>query len=201
MKFFFVSRNFKLTFSVIVFFVLVSQLCACAYKLSNKVDKLPGDIKILYVPVFKNLATETLVESYFTDSMRSEILRSGYAKLVDTESAADAVIYGTVESVEITTDEIVTESKYTEYLPKDSVLSLGAKIKIDVAIELRKKGSTEVLWNGHYTQSSAYTPPQLTLPTINSANNLYNQSARRSTMQTMSKEMMQLAFDRMVDNF
>lgn len=201
MNFLFVLRFFKPTFSVIHFFGICIILSGCAYKLSNKVDSLPNNIKSVYVPVFKNDSAETMVEAYFTDSLKSEVLRSGYAHVSNSENEADAVLLGTVQSVEITTDEQVIESKDTLYLPKDSVLSSKAKIKIKVQIVLKKKYSSEVLWSGEYAQASDYTPPQITLPTVNSANNLYNLSARKQVIQTMSKEMMQLAFDRMVDNF
>jgi len=201
MNFFFVSRFLKPAFSVIRFLFLFGLLTGCAYQLSNKVDVLPGNSKVLYIPVFKNDSTESLVEVYYTDSLKNEVLRSGYAKLSNTESEADAVLIGRIQSVEVTTDELVVESVNTKYLPKDSVLSSKAKIKVQVELILKKKGSSEILWRGQYTEAKDYTPPQLTLPTINSANNLYNLSARKQTLITLSKEMMQLAFDRMVDNF
>ena len=162
----FVSRYFKVTFSVIQFFVIVLLTSNCAYKLSNKVDTLPKNVKAIYIPLFKNNSSEPLVETIYTDSLRSEALRSGYAQVVNSESAADAVMYGTFQVVEVVSDQSVV-----------------------------------VLWASSFTQARNYTPPQLTLPTINSANSLYNLSVRRQTLSTLSKEMMQLAFDRLVDNF
>lgn len=205
---FFVSRYFRLTFSVIQYILFCIRyivfsilLSSCAYKLSNKVDTLPQNVKAIFIPVFKNKSSEPLVENLFTDSMRSEALRSGYAQVVNSESQADAVLNGTIQIVEVTADESVIEAKNTKYLPNNSVLSAQAKITVTVALELKKKGSSNVLWSASFAQSRNYTPPQLTLPTINSANSLYNMSVRRQTLQTLSKEMMQLAFDRMVDNF
>jgi hypothetical protein len=189
-----VLRKLLATLSVIF-------VSGCAYKLSNKVDSLPGGAKVLFVPVFKNISTEPLIEAYFTEALRSEILRSGYAQLANGEPGADAVLIGTVRTVEVTTDELVVKSKDSSYLPVDTVLSLKAKVKVEVDLVLKRKGSSEVLWQSSYGQTMDYTPPQLTLPTINSANNLYNLSARKQTFQTLSKEMMHLAFDRMVDTF
>ena len=201
MNFFFVSRFLKPTFSVIRFLFLFGLFSGCAYQLSNKVDVLPGNSKVIYIPVFKNDSTESLVEMYYTEALKNEVLRSGYASLSNSEAESDAVLIGKIQSVEITTDELVVESKNTQFLPKDSVLSSKAKIKVQVDLVLKKKGSSEVLWKANYTEAKDYTPPQITLPTINSANNLYNLSARKQAMITLSKEMMQLAFDRMVDNF
>ncbi len=197
----FVSRYFKLTFSVIQFFAIVFLSSSCAYKLSNKVDTLPKNIKAIYIPLFKNNSSESLVETIYTDSLRSEALRSGYAQVVNSESAADAVLYGTIQTVEVVADESVIEAQNTKYLPNKTVLSAQAKVTVVVNLVLKKKGSSEVLWSSSFTQARNYTPPQLTLPTINSANSLYNLSVRRQTLSTLSKEMMQLAFDRLVDNF
>lgn len=197
----FVSRYFQVTFSVIQFFAIVLLSNSCAYKLSNKVDTLPKNVKAIYIPLFKNNSSEPLVETIYTDSLRSEALRSGYAQVVNSESDADAVMYGTVRSVEVVSDQSVVEPQSGNYLPNKTVLSAQAKVTVAVDLVLKKKGSSEILWAGSFTQARNYTPPQLTLPTINSANSLYNLSVRRQTLSTLSKEMMQLAFDRLVDNF
>ncbi len=200
---FFVSRYFKVTFSVIGIIFLFNFTSSCAYKLSNKIDTLPKNTKVLFIPVFKNSSSEPLVENFFTDSMRSETLRSGYAQVANSEQNADAVLIGTIQSVEImsSSDDSVIEAKKTDYLPNGTVLTYRTTITVTVDLKLKKKGSSDVLWTGSFTQAKSYKPPQLTLPTINSANNLYNLSASRQTLSTLSKEMMQLAFDRMVDNF
>jgi hypothetical protein len=201
----FVSRYLRVTLSVMqivsTFALLVFFSSSCAYKLSNKVDTLPKNVKAIFIPVFKNNSTEPSVESLYTDSMRSESIRSGYAQVVNSEAQADAVLYGTIESVEITSDESVIEAKSTLYLPNSTVLSTLVTVNVRVSVVLKKKGSSDILWSGTFTQARNYTPPQLTLPTINSANSLYNLSVRRQTLKTLANEMMQLAFDRMVDNF
>jgi TolB-like protein len=182
----------------ILFFVLTSS---CAYKLSNKSDTLPKNVKSIFIPVFKNKTSEPLVETIFTDALRSETLRSGYAEIANSESTSDAVMSGTITFVDIVADESVIEARDTLYLPRGNLLSKLARITVTVELVLKKKGSSEILWSSGFTQSRSYTPPQLTLPTINSANSLYNLSIRRQTLTTLSKEMMQLAFDRLVDNF
>lgn len=197
----FIKDSFLILMPSLMSFLFVTLFSGCAYKLSNKVDALPGNAKVLFIPVFKNESTETQVESLFTDAMKNETLRSGYARLSNSENGADAVLLGTIRVVDVINDEFVIEAQNTKYLPKDSILSTKATVKVSVDLVLKKKGSSEVLWTGGFTQSKDYTPPQITLPTLNSANNLYNLSARRDTLSKLSKEMMQLAFDRMVDNF
>lgn len=182
-------------------FALPIMLSSCAYKLSSKVDTLPQNVRVIYAPLFKNNSTEPGTEVYFTNSMKRELLNSNVVSLVNSESSADAVLYGTVTLVEIVSDESAIEAKDTQFLPKNTILSTSTKITVTVDIKLQRKNSSEILWSSQFKQSRNYTPPQVTLPVINSANNLYNLSARRQTLETLSEEMMQLAFDRLVDNF
>lgn len=179
----------------------VLALNSCAYKLSSSVDTLPGGAQVLYAPLFKNISTEPGLEVYFTNSIKREILNSRAVKMVDSEELADAVLIGTVQNVEIVSEEGAIEAKDTLYLPKNTIMSTTTKITVTVELKLKRKNSSEILWSSHFKQSRNYTPPQVTLPVINSANNLYNLSARRQTLETLSEEMMQLAFDRLVDNF
>jgi TolB-like protein len=174
---------------------------SCAYKLSNAVDGLPGGIKTITVPLFKNESKEPNIEVYFTNSFRSEVLRFGRINLVNNESLAEAVVTGTIKSVKIVSDESVIESRNATYLPYGTVLATQVKVAVVVAMKMTEIKTQKVLWSGDYEQSKNYTPPQITLPVINSANNLYNLSERRQTLETISKDMMQLALDRLVDNF
>lgn len=189
-----------LTASVIVL-ALSCFLSSCAYKLSSKVDTLPQNVREIYTPQFKNVSTEPGLEVYFTNSLKRELLNSRSVRLVDNENESDAVLQGTVTSVEIVSEEGAIEAKDTQFLPKNTILSTVTRVTVTVKLKLQRKNSSEVLWSSDFKQSRNYTPPQLTLPVINSANNLYNLSARRQTLETLSEEMMQLAFDRMVDNF
>lgn len=194
-------RKFSQLTAAVIMLVILSLLTSCAYKLSSKVDSLPGNVRLIYAPLFKNKSTEPGTEVYFTNSMKREFLNSKAVQLIDSESAADAVLYGTVSQVEIISQEGAIEAKDTKYLPKNTIISTTTKITVTVDMKLQRKNSSDILWSSQFKQSRNYTPPQVTLPVINSANNLYNLSARRQTLETLSEEMMQLAFDRLVDNF
>lgn len=174
---------------------------SCAYKLSSKVDKLPGGIRVIQVPLFSNLSREPNVEVLFTDAFKNEVLRFGRISLVNTESQAQGIVLGTIKSVDLRSDESVIESKDTQYLPYGTVLPTQVRVTVTVSMKMVEQKTQKILWSSDYTQIKYYTPPQITLPVINSANNLYNLSERRQTLEALSKDMMQLALDRLVDNF
>ena len=189
-----------------VFNFIIVLLCSmlsssCAYKLSNSVNQLPGGITTITVPMFKNESKEPNIEVYFTNSFRAEVLRFGRISLVNQESLAEAVVTGTIKSVRIISDESVIESKNATYLPFGTVMATQVRVIVNVSMKMTEVKTQKILWSADYEQFKNYTPPQITLPVINSANNLYNLSERRQTLEILSRDMMQLALDRLVDNF
>lgn len=179
--------------------LLVSS--GCAYRLSSDYATLPGGVKSIQIPVFKNESPEVGVETFFTNSLKSEALRSRFVRLQNEESSAEAVLQGTIKSITVIADESVIEAKNTQYMPTETVLATQYKVTVNVDVVLKRRGSTEVLWSGSFRQESNYSAPQITLPVINTANALYNVSAKRQTLDAIAKEMMQAAFDRMVEDF
>ncbi len=187
---------FILTGSVIQFF-----LSGCAYKLSTNLESLPGKVKSIQVPLFKNKSTEPGAEIFFTNSLKSEALKSRVVRLEDDEDRSEAILQGVIADIDVTSAESVVEAKNTQYLPLENVLSTSYTVTVTVELTLKKKGSSTVLWSGSFRQGKIYSSPQITLPVINTANNLYNYSAKRQTLDAISKELMQAAFDRMLENF
>ncbi len=185
-----------LTGSVIQFFG-----CGCAYKLSTQTEKLPGNIKSIQIPLFINSSTEPGSEIYFTNALKSETLKSRIVKLVNDESESEAVLQGKIVDIDVLVADNILVSKNAKYLPKENVLSTAYTVTATVELSLKKKGSSIILWSASFKQARNYSAPQITLPTINTANNLYNLSAKRQTLDAISKEMMQAAFDRMLENF
>ena len=177
---------------------------SCAYKLRNGAEPLPGDVKRIQIPLFKNESREAGAEIYYTNALKQEALRSRTAHVENNEADADAVLQGTITSIEVIADESVADSRISTdrpYLPDGSVLALLYKVTAVIDLVLKKRGSNVVLWSGNFKQTKNFPAAQITLPVINTSNSLYNQSAKRQTLDALSKEMMQAAFDRMLEKF
>lgn len=177
------------------------SLLGCAYKLSSQSDSLPGNIKVIQIPIFKNDSAEVGAETFFTNSLKQEALRSKFVQLKNEESEAEGILQGRILSITVIADESVIEAKNTKYLPTETVIATQYKISATVELTLKRKGSSTVLWTSTFKQETNYSAPQITLPVINTANALYNQSAKRQTLDALSKEMMQAGFDRMLEDF
>ena len=176
-------------------------MSSCAYNLSTKKDALPGGVKHIQIPLFKNTTSEPGAEVFFTNALKLEALRSSVTKVENEESNAEAILQGTIASITVIADDSVIESENNPYLPKRSVLATQYKVFVSVDLVLKKKGSSEILWSGNFQQTKNFPAALITLPVINSSNPLYNQSAKRQTLDALSKEMMQAGFDRMTENF
>ena len=189
---------FKLTGSVIIFFTL-----SCAHNLSMTKNSMPGGVKKINIPLFKNESREPGIEIYFTNSLKTEAIKA-HLSLQDEENNSEAVFYGTITSMDvIVVDESIMEaSKNSSFLlPSETVLAATYTVKATINLVLKKRGSSEVLWSGSFTQARNYSAPIITLPVTNTANPLYNLSAKRQTLDILSREMMQEAFDRLLENF
>ena len=187
---------------VLFFFILTAAVMpSCAYKLSSNSEVLPGKVQRIQIPLFKNGSSEPGVEIYFTNSLKSEALRSNVAKLVNDESSAEAILQGYIVKIEMLALDSVIEPEKDLFLAHGTVLASQYSLNVEVNLELKKKGSNIILWSGNFKQAKNLTAAQVTLPVINTSNSLYNQSAKRQTLDALSKELMQAAFDRMLENF
>lgn len=176
-------------------------MSSCAYKLSTNIESLPGGVRHIYIPLFKNTTIEPGAEVVFTNALTNEALRSRVTKIENSEANAEAVLQGSVAVIAVLADESVLEAVNDIYLPGETVLATQYHVTVTVDLVLKKKGSNAILWSGTFTQSKSFTAAQITLPVINTSNSLYNESAKRQTLDALSKEMMQAGFDRMIENF
>ncbi len=195
------KNNFSRIFLIITASVIQIVFSGCAYKLSAAVDALPGNVRIIQIPLFVNDSGEVGAETIFTNSLKTEALKSKYVTLKNEEGDAQAILKGRITGINIVAVESVIEAKNTKYLPTETVIATQYTVSATVNLQLIRKGSSAVLWSGEFQQATNYSAPQITLPVINTANALYNHSAKRQTLDALSKEMMQAAFDRMVENF
>lgn len=165
---------------------------------------MPGQVRRVQIPLFSNKSQEPQVEVFFTNSLKEEALKSRMLKLTNEAKDAEAVLKGTITNIDVLASDSVVEADTNAeaiYMPQGTILAKEYKVTVGVQIELRKLGTNEVLWSGTFKQFKNYSAPQIMLPSLNTSNSLYNQSAKRQTLEALAKEMMQAAFDRMLENF
>ncbi|MCB0394419.1 MAG: hypothetical protein KDD25_07660, partial [Bdellovibrionales bacterium] len=153
------------------------------------------------VPVFNNRTREAGMETYFTAAMVDEIERGGLAH-VEKRDEAQIVIEGRIENIRYKTGtKVDDEDPGYETLPNGVVLAKEYRIIVNVVVDLRRQSDQKIIWSGGFSGERGYAAPQITEEISNTANALYNQSARRNVIKNLARDLMAEAYDRITENF
>ena len=141
------------------------------------------------------------LEKYFTNELIQNFARSKVA-LVIKKNVAPVVLYGTVTSVKFI-PIVKAEGGEGELrsLPLKSILTTKYSVVIRVKLDLRRSSDQKVIWSSTFKQENVYSAPQLESAIINSANALYNHSAKHQQYAKLAKDMMVEAHDRLTEKF
>lgn len=198
----FVSAISKIS-RVLLFCVFLSS---CAYRWGFTDRKLPGSYDQVAVPIFENKSEEVGVEVDYTNAFVNRMERSKAAKIVD-KNLAPAIVEGSIQTVfvglgpGVTGSGKISDNKEIPKLPENAVLTTQFNVVVVVKIQLRRVSDQSILWSSTFSGEKSYQGPRIGTAIVNSANALYNQSARRDTIQRLAEEMMTEAHNRMTENF
>ena len=174
---------------------IVFTMTSCSYRVGYRHRQLPGSSAQVAIPVFKNRTQEVGMEIYFTNELRQQFARSRVARVVDRD-VAPVILEGVVEFV-----DYKTQGYSSKDLPGDSVITSKYAIDIRVHLMLRRNSDQKVLWESYFNGVRSYDSPRIGREVVNSANALYNHSARHSNIAQMAQELMVEAHDRLTERF
>jgi hypothetical protein len=145
--------------------------------------------------MFKNLTQEVGIEVSFTNATIDELLKSRVASL---NPHAEVDVQGIIESVRYLPSGKTPVTK----IGSDEV-NLAAEYSVVIVIDMtvKKRNDDQVLWTGKFTGERSFSAAQIKAPIINSANPLYNLSARRRNIAELAQDMVAEATDKMTENF
>jgi len=88
----------------IIYFILFSLILVsgCGYRFAGTGD-FPGDVKSIFIPIFKNRTSESRLEKRVTDDLIYEFTTNRKDILAGSIDDADAVLYGIIQSIGIET--------------------------------------------------------------------------------------------------
>ena len=186
--------------------IICALLSSCAYRWGFTDRKLPGAYDQVAVPIFENRSEEVGIEVDYTNAFVNRMERSKAAKIVN-KNLAPAVVEGSIQTVTVTLGPGVTgsanrtDNKEIPRLPEGAVLTTEFRVVVVVKVQLRRSSDQSVLWASTFSGEKTYQGPRIGTAIVNSANAVYNQSARRDTIQRLAEEMMTEAHNRMTENF
>ncbi len=154
------------------------------------------------VPMFKNESQVVSIETSFTNALVEEFSRSQVARVV-TDSQAPVKVEGTIVKVEYLPEgkRVGGANEALSELPTGAVLATNYRIYVTIHLKLVRVSDRKILWHGNFKDERIYAAPQLESGLINSANALYNHSARQINIAELAVSMMSEAHDRMTETF
>jgi hypothetical protein len=183
-------------FSIILRSFILLSFTGCAYHFGPLRQSLPGDYKEVAIPVFDNRSQMVGIEVPFTNELIQQFQKSKVAEVV-SRSDASVVLEGEIESVQFEPLGFVEGSG----LPGNTVLTTQYRILVLIRLGLRKTADNQLLWSQVFKGERVYSAPQIKKEGFNSANPLYNHSAKHINIQAMAKTIMADAHDRIVERF
>lgn len=174
----------------------------CAYSIGTGERRLPEGYQLVSVPVFKNSTQEVGVEVPFTNAIIREIERSQIARVV-SKSDAQVVLEGNIEKIQYDiANQITCDPKECPIpIPRNTVLNTEYRIVVSTKLQLRRVSDSKVLWSEEFSTQKSYLAPKVGIEGLNSANALYNHSARQENLSSMAVDLMAEAHGRLTENF
>jgi TolB-like protein len=179
-------------------------LTSCAYSFGYKDRDLPGGYSEVAIPVFENQTPEVGIESYFTNSIIEEFARSKRIQVIDQRDAP-VRLEGVIVDIKFQRSALAEgtgkESQEVEGLPDETILTTEYRVRVTAQVYLRRLSDQKIIWSGAFKGEDIYTAPQVGSAGVNSANALYNHSARRQVVQGIANDMMAEAYRRVTERF
>ncbi len=171
-------------------------MAGCGYHFQEAHNPLLDlGIHRIYVAGFRNKTYRPGIEHFFTTAMVREIAHSKSFELVNSESQADAILSGEVDSTE------ETQTGFSAVTVADRSLSIASEYTASVScsVRLRDRRGRQV-FSQSITDSKAH-PGSAAIGDLGATAPLNNDSEQRLAIQFVANEMMASIYQRMVDTF
>lgn len=131
MRAFVLKSRIEYLFVIIIFLFLING-CA-SYRYASDFNNLPGEIKSISIPFFKNETFESNIEASFTNALVNEFIKN--KKFTVLPQGGDATLLGVVKDFQTAT---------IAYSREDRVLEYRAFVTLDLT--LRNNQTGEIIW-------------------------------------------------------
>ena len=129
----------------ISFLILILLIHACGYRLRERPPGFRPEWKTIYVEIFKNRTSETVLGVYLSEALRRRFARSGFVELVANPTRADLIIRGEVKRLSIGG---ISYNVYTETLER--------RISVTLAVDMRTRDGGIIWQNRNLSRYENY---------------------------------------------
>ncbi len=124
--------------------LLFLLLTGCGYHLSG--GSLPGDVRLLNLPLAVNETSEPLLENILAAPLTAVLARQKAVELVESESVSEAVLHTTITDYRV---------EPTSYDSNDRISVYTATIVVHFSLQQQSDG--RILWQGDLQRQETYT--------------------------------------------
>jgi outer membrane lipopolysaccharide assembly protein LptE/RlpB len=167
--------------SVVWVALLALLLSACGYRLQGRADTLPGDVRSLYVELFRNNSYEPHLENSVTNEVVGRFARHGRLELVEKPAQAEGILGGRIIGYSNSALSYDQDDRIAEYRSKMTVVAV-----------LRRVDNGEVLWKGSVNWQEEYPA---------SGDKTLQEDREQAAIQEISRRLADELFSHMIDNF
>jgi len=129
----------------LLIFSLLLLLTGCGYHFPGKTGTLPGDVKLVQIPLFANRTAKPQLENKLSNRVSEVFARNKNITLVEQAAQADAVLEGVIRSY---------TAKALSYNKNDDISEYRASITVEAKLRQVKDG--RLLWNGVLSWDESY---------------------------------------------
>ncbi len=108
---------------------------ACGYRVSGSVRNLPGGIRSLGIPTFKNDTREFKIEQHITAAVLKEFSVRTRVPVTSGSSGVDAVLQGEIKNLSASANAFGTDAFASAFL-----------VTVEVSVKLVRVKDSAVLW-------------------------------------------------------
>ncbi len=166
---------------VVLVALLALLLSACGYRLQGRSDALPGDVRSLYVELFRNDSYEPFLENAVTNEVVGRFARHGRLEIVERPARAEGILGGRIVKYSNRALSYDRDDKIAEYRSQMTVTAM-----------LRRVDNGEVLWKGSVVWQEDYAV---------SSDKFVQDEREQAAIQEISQRLADELFSHLIDNF
>ena len=161
--------------------LLALLLSGCGYRLQGRSDALPGDVRSLYVELFRNDSYEPYLENSITNEVVGRFARHDRLEIVEQPAQAEGILGGRI---------VGYSNSALSYDSDDNIAEYRSKMTVEGV--LRRVDNGEVLWKGTVAWQEDYP--------VSSDKALQDDREQLAILE-ISQRLADELFSHMIDNF
>lgn len=161
--------------------LLCLVLPGCGYRLQGRSDALPGNVRSLYVELFRNDSYKPFLENELTNAVVERFARHDRLEIVEQPARSESILSGSI---------VGYSRSSLSYNRDDDIAEYRSNMRVKAV--LRRAENGEVLWTGTVSWHEDFRA---------SSDKTLQEDREQEAIQVVSQRLADELFSRLIDNF